>query len=369
MDPYQYHPVFLLVISLLCFFFSFRFALSPDFRYQEERSSSFLALMLALILSVWLGTRPISLAFGDTVNYAVYYDMVDWEGRFNDLHLSWNSEYLWILYTYLCKKLDIGIHVYFATVEFGYIFFSLWAVRKFVPHNPMIGFLFVCASLMFFTFATNGIRNGLACHIMLVAMAFFLEKRFMPAIVLSFIALEIHFAVLLPLIAIIACIYGFKNYRHAIAIWISSIVLSLLFGSRLGILMDYVPMDARMSQYLSGENMDMEVIMSFRFDFLIYSAPPIIFAWYLIVKRGITDSWYTALSSAYCLCNAAWVIIIRAAFSNRFAYLSWFMYPILIAYPLLNLPIWRDQDRKIALTLTIYMMFTLFMEAVVWKSL
>ena len=39
-------------------------------------------------------------------------------------------------------------------------------------------------------------------------------------------------------------------------------------------------------------------------------------------------------------------MVIRAAFSNRFAYLSWFLYPIVIAYPLLRLPIWKTNQGK-----------------------
>lgn len=368
MNPEDYQPIYLIVISLLCFLFSFRFALSPDFRYQEEKNSSFLSIMLALLLSVWLGTRPVSLLFGDTFNYAVYYDLIDWEGRFNDLNLTWNSEYIWILFTFLCKKFDLGITAYFTIIEFAYIFFSLWAVRKFTPYNSFVGFLFVCASLMFFSFATNGLRNGVACQMTLVAMAYFLDRKFITAIIISILAIEIHFAVVLPIVAIVICLYAFKNYRYAIVLWICSIVISLILGSRFAIIADYIPMDDRISQYLTGENIEADLITGFRLDFLIYSAPPIVLAWYVIIKRRITDSWYIALSSAYCICNAAWVIIIRAAYSNRFAYLSWFMYPILIAYPLLNMPIWKKQDRKIALALTLYMLFTLFMQVLVWKN-
>jgi len=56
--------------------------------------------------------------------------------------------------------------------------------------------------------------------------------------------------------------------------------------------------------------------------------------------------------------------VIRAAFSNRFAYLSWFIYPLVIAYPLLRMNIWEDQDRKTAQILLAYSGFTFFMHLI-----
>ena len=54
-------------------------------------------------------------------------------------------------------------------------------------------------------------------------------------------------------------------------------------------------------------------------------------------------------------------MVIRAAFSNRFAYLSWFIYPLVIAYALIRIPIWRDQDRKLSLFLGGYAIFMIGM--------
>ena len=54
-------------------------------------------------------------------------------------------------------------------------------------------------------------------------------------------------------------------------------------------------------------------------------------------------------------------MLIRSSFSNRFAYLSWFMYPLVLAYPLLTLPIWKEQGKKTGLILMAHMGFTYFM--------
>lgn len=100
---------------------------------------------------------------------------------------------------------------------------------------------------------------------------------------------------------------------------------------------------------------------SFRFDFLLYSAMPVLMFWYVTVKRNFKDRTYNLIAITYILANSFWVIIIRASQSNRFAYLSWFIYPLVIAYPLLHFNIWKNQDQKAAIILLLYAGFTFTM--------
>ena len=67
------------------------------------------------------------------------------------------------------------------------------------------------------------------------------------------------------------------------------------------------------------------------------------------------------LSTTYMLANSFWVMVNRAAFSNRFAYLSWFLYPVVIAYAVIRLHIWEDQDKKAGLILAAHAGFTIGM--------
>ena len=104
----------------------------------------------------------------------------------------------------------------------------------------------------------------------------------------------------------------------------------------------------------------------FRWDFLLYSAAPVVMAWYVCIKRNLQDNWYNVICTTYCLCNAFWVMVIRSAFSNRFAYLSWFLYPIVIAYPLVNMPLQEAQDRLTGWILLAYGGFSAFMWFFFW---
>ena len=81
----------------------------------------------------------------------------------------------------------------------------------------------------------------------------------------------------------------------------------------------------------------------------------------MIFKKRTFDLKYLLLLHTYVLSNAFWVMLIRASFSNRFAYLSWFMYPIILAYPLLIFPMWKDQGKKVGMILMVHTLFTYVM--------
>lgn len=59
----------------------------------------------------------------------------------------------------------------------------------------------------------------------------------------------------------------------------------------------------------------------------------------------------------YLLTNTFWILIIRANFSDRFAYLSWFIYSVILLYPLVTRPVVRRQGIWVA---TILLGMTLF---------
>ena len=71
---------------------------------------------------------------------------------------------------------------------------------------------------------------------------------------------------------------------------------------------------------------------------------------------------YSYLLNSYILCNSFWVMMIRASYSNRFAYLSWFLYPVVLAYPLLKFPVFETNNKqKVALILLAHTAFTIIM--------
>ena len=359
-----YQPLFLGITASISFVTVFKNLSSPDYRFQTQRSGLMFPLVLSLIFIFWLGGRPASgMYFGDSANYALEYSMAT---SAESVHVDWHGEWVWGLITFLCKSFGLGVQGFFTVIEAGYILSVLWAVKRFMPTNPLLGILFVFTSLMFFSFGTNGLRNGLACHIILLAMSFFFDDKYIIGGLLCLAAFGIHRSVMLPIVGMVAGRFIIKDVRLALLFWVGSIFLSLIVGNSAINFFASLGFDSRMSSYNTIEFAESFRHTGFRWDFLFYSSFPVIMGWYVCEKKKIKDDWYRTLCVTYCLCNAFWVMVIRAAFSNRFAYLSWFIYPIVIAYPLINLPVWDDQDRKTAYILAAYCGFTVFMQVIYW---
>jgi glucan phosphoethanolaminetransferase (alkaline phosphatase superfamily) len=155
----------------------------------------------------------------------------------------------------------------------------------------------------------------------------------------------------------------FKNsFKLTVAFWILSIFLSLFVGDSLETFFANLGFDDRLNNYITSED-DNEMFSSvdFRWDFLLYGMMPIILGWHVVVKKRVSDKTYLMLLNTYVLCNSFWIMLIRASFSARFAYLSWFIYPMLLAYPLLKLPVWRKQGEKLNWIMLANIGFTYFM--------
>lgn len=98
--------------------------------------------------------------------------------------------------------------------------------------------------------------------------------------------------------------------------------------------------DKRMSEYLNMSYKGMEQMFSnigFRWDFIIYSLIPIIAGVKYIYTYCYEDKLFIRLFNTYIASNAFWLLTIHVPYNNRFAYLSWFLYPIVLIYPLLKI--------------------------------
>jgi hypothetical protein len=169
---------------------------------------------------------------------------------------------------------------------------------------------------------------------------------------------------MLPSAAAIASAFIIKDPKLAIRFWLISIAVSLVAGPVVTQFFAALGFDDRMDQYASGgqeQDSISGLSAGFRWDFLFYSIWPVMMTWYLTMLRKFKDKTFNVIANTYILCNAFWIMVIRAAFSNRFAYLSWFLYPLVIAYPLFRMNIWKDQDRKTAIIFFLYSIFTFFM--------
>lgn len=361
---YLYSIVFMYLIIVLTLFVSIKISgQSYDIIRRGDNNSMF-ALWLCIILALWIGMRPLWWGFGDSYFY---------EHTFNLMknHVSGSYEYslewIWNNITYYCSQ-TMDVSSYFTIITIGYFGFTYLACRVLTPNNVLASVLFTMGAFSFFTYGVNGLRNGLACSITLSAIAFLATSRktLIVGLFLAFLAINIHRTTMLPIASLFASIYVVRQFKWAYIFWILSIIISLVAGGAITALFAGLGFDDRI-RYLTNMDEGMFSRTGFRWDFLIYSMMPIILGYYVIIKKSIQDRTYTILLNTYTLANAFWVMVIRANYSNRFAYLSWFMYPIVLAYPLLKLDIWGEhQGQRTAQIMLAHVGFTWFMSTFYW---
>lgn len=322
------------------------------------------ALLLTILMIIFLGLRPDSGFFVDSGSYRETYYVLVQKNAY--VPIDFHTEWLWENMTVFFKTIGLNHHEYFLIVEIVYIGGMFVASLLLIRYNLWMGMLFFFLAFSTYSFGVNGIRNGMACSIELIAVALIAmdKKYWLATLVLAFLAMGIHRSTMLPSVAAFASVFVIKDPKIAIRFWLISILVSLVAGPVVTQFFAALGFDDRMDQYTSGgEEQDSITGISagFRWDFLFYSIWPVILTWYLTMFRKFKDKTFNVIANTYILCNAFWIMVIRAAFSNRFAYLSWFLYPLVIAYPLFRMNIWKDQDRKTAIIYFLYSFFTFFM--------
>lgn len=213
------------------------------------------------------------------------------------------------------------------------------------------------SSLFFYGYGVNTIRAGFAASFLLLALSFY--DKILYFLLFILIAVNCHFSMIIPAMAMILSKYFCKTKLY-LYFWFVSIPLSAIMGHSFETLFASFSSDARIS-YLSSDVNQTHYNVGFRIDFILYSCAPVIMGYYYIIRRGIKDKFYSILYNTYILANCFWILVIRANFSDRFGYLSWFIYPAVLVYPALKYQLWDRQNEKVALIVFMHGLFTYIM--------
>ena len=355
-----YEPIYLLVVTILTIILAVSIQPKGVIRILKRRHVELLSMVGVVVFIFIVGFRPVSPFFGDTINYANTYESFKYATTFNG-----GADVLFYRLMYECSKV-MDVSFFFLIIEILYVVPLYLACRRLAKTNSDLMLLFVFSAFSFFTYSVNGLRNGVACSIVLLAMTF-IQGKMSDKILCAFlclIAYNFHHSAALPIVCMFPALF-IKDRRVMFSFWFFSIILSLLAGGAISSFFAGLGFDDRLDQYLLMSEEEAESYASsvgFRWDFLLYSFMPILLGMYVILKKKVYDRTYLLLLGTYIYANSFWIMVIRSGFSNRFAYLSWFLYPIVLAYPLLKLPIWKHtQGQNTAIIMLGHLAFTLIM--------
>lgn len=309
-------------------------------------------IVLCFVIILMMGFRPISSTYGDTVNYAAGFQKY----VANKDHLpifTWGKEWLYINISFWFAKYG-EIHGYFLCFAVIYVG-SLWiAMRRIFAEYNFVPLLVVMSMFTFWVYGVNGIRNGVGASLFILAMAY--ADNIPLMVVIALMGAGVHNSVYL-MIAAAALAWFVNDSRIYIAIWFLCIIISFIMGNQIQGWMagfaESVADDNKLTGYLTMTEQKMRadgliVATSFRWDFIAYSSLGVGIGAYFLWRRKFVDAYYQWIFNTYLICNAFWILIIRAPYSNRFAQISWFILPLVLIYPFMRERFWVNQERMLA---------------------
>lgn len=365
-SPEYFVTVYLVFVSALILLWGINInksnLLMPDSNHARYKC----VIFIAVLLIVYLGTRSTtSIEMADTIVYVAKYRQIK-SGLlppdymlYKNGHINWNGELVFTLIRRVMALNQLNVSLWLTVLAILYIMPYVKGIHIMFRGQEYVAFLFLISSFGFLNFGYNGLRNGVACSLGFLALAIVLtgkKYRLLWGALLCILAYWFHHSIMIFVTSMLLALYLIRKTSWALAIWFVTIIISLLLGSQLAEFATTYLDDQRAELYLSaGNNMrEMEKHFShvgFRWDFLAFSAIPIIMGWYVLIKRKIKDNYYQILVNTYILANAIWIIFMYAKFTNRFAQLSWFIYPFVLCYPLLKYDIWKGKNQSYAVLL------------------
>jgi hypothetical protein len=323
----------------------------------------YISILIAIYFVLFIGFRdPYGMEFGDSQSYTRAYfahmgDQFVWDWR--------TKNFFYDNFFLLFSSLKIPIEYFYLVISFIY-FGGIWfCCKRLFPTDSATSFVVYLAGFSTYSYSINGIKAGAAAAFFLTAIALYEEKKYIFAAVFLYLSLGFHHSMLVPIIAFIVCCF-IKNPKLYLGFWVICFIIAALHISYFQNL--FVKMgsdvDDKVIGYLgqeSGTIIGSSLKSGFRIDFILYSFIPVMIGWIAIYKKRIQSNRYSFILNLYTFINAIWLLCIYALFTNRIAYLSWLMYPIVLIYPFLKENWGKDQYKTFRWVAYGHLVFRLFM--------
>ncbi len=184
----------------------------------------------------------------------------------------------------------------------------------------------------FYALNINVMRQGIAIAIGFIAYYYFFNRKFVAFSILAAISVSFHISSIIPFIFLF---FSGLSIRWTILFWtgcsffsaFSPLYASLFSALNLG------------DKYLNYVNETSEVIYRIgpRFDFIVYSALPLLLFWFSNNHKKIaTNSFNFFLWKIYFFTNGVGHFLNFIPYSDRFLIISWIIIPVLFTYSVTN---------------------------------
>lgn len=265
------------------------------------------------------------------------------------------GEPLFGFYMWLVSLISSDYHVWFYLTAIIYVGNYFITANRLTKEYSYVMFLSMLCCFQFFGYGNNTIRAGFAGSLVMLGLGFCNKKTTM--LFFFIMALFCHKSMAIPIGAFMISYFLRKQTNFFLTIWFLSIGVSLFAGSAFeGYFSQFV--DSRRANYFMVNAAQSYYRVGFRWDFLAYSFIAVALGYYYIYVLNYKSEFYQWVYNAYLIANSFWILVIKAEFTDRFAYLSWFMFSVILFYPLLSQQLYRDVSRQ--RTMVLYLLWGQF---------
>ena len=352
--PLEYYtPVFyqfILLMIAFVFLSSYKYSLEDSINLSGK---NILGVFVLIFIIFYMGLRPVSgKYFGDMSTYAKIFRSY----TSGNQYIEYNKDFGFSFFLNFCTKY-LNLDIFFLLCSFLYIFPLYLSSKKIFKEYWFYSFFILACSFSFWAAGVNGIRAGIASSFLIIGLS---REKKLSSVIWFFLAVSFHKSMVIPVLAfLIASIY--RNSKFYLIIWLLAIPLSYAIGNFFeNLFISTGLLEEEVSVYFSDE-IDKGIKNSevgFRWDFILYSCIPVFTGWYFIFKKNYVDKLYITFFNCYLIANTFWILVIRANFSNRFAYLSWFIMGIIVVFPFLKISWFKKQHVILAWVFLFYYLFT-----------
>jgi len=349
-----YQPVYLLIVTLMTFY-AMSLYNKWGKQHNSNNSSSIVSLLLLILTIYFIGTRPVSGAyFVDMANYRQNYELLFNERFFFDWkvdNIIWDNFFIWM------ASRSVPFTTWVLIVAIAYFSLMYVACRKLFQKDVLLAFVVYLGAFSTFSYGTNGMKAGVAASMFLVAIAY--RDKIWISIPIALLSYGFHHSMIMVIASYVLVLF-FKNPRYYFIGWVVCLIIAVLHISFFQILFASFSDETGAGYLLETEETTI-VRIGFRPDFILYSAVPVYLGYLLINKYHFQSVTYSFILRLYILTNAIWMLCMYASYTNRIAYLSWFMYPIVLLYPFVSREKHQLQGRYFRWVVYGHLVFTLFM--------
>lgn len=344
------------LLALTCLTAAVYLRSSTDFSFAAGFNRFMLPTITGL-MTLFIGLRPLSWMFTDMGTYVSMYSRAQAGEKVTG---DWGFD---VVLTFFSASFPV--EVFFLFCAFLYVFPLAVATSKRHGEWGWSALLALFGSFSFFNYGVNGIRHGIAASLMIAALS--MQRHLAIALLTVLAAYSVHKSI--AIIAVAFLLARWMPYPHFWSMaWVAVAGTVAVIGERINaVIFNLLPAldDSRAETYLLSQGADKG---GYRWDFLLYSSVPVIISYVMAPPKIKREKEYRVLLSTYVMTNTFWVLVIYAAFSNRFAYLSWCMLPWVVIYPFVGNaqkevrePQVRPSTVLLALALLAHFSFTFYM--------